>query len=80
MCIRCSPPTSPDDVASYVYWQGEMDEEAALDMMCEDGDAAEREAMREEMVTRGMLDASYPEWARRWLSLPRKGERRSQGH
>jgi PRTRC genetic system protein F len=31
------PLFTPDiacDVASYVYWQGEMDEEAALDMMC----------------------------------------------
>lgn len=76
------PLFTPDiacDVASYVYWQGEMDEEAALDMMCEDCDEAERDAMREEMVTRGKLDASYPEWARSWLSLPRKGERRSKG-
>ncbi len=60
-------PDIADDVASYVYWQGEMDEEAALDMMCEDSDDAEREAMREEMVTRRMLDDAYPEWARRWL-------------
>ncbi len=60
-------PDIADDVASYVYWQGEMDEEAALDMMCEDRDDADREAMREEMVTRGMLDVAYPEWARRWL-------------
>ena len=40
-------PDIADDVASYVYWQGEMDEEAALDMMCEDSDDADREAMRE---------------------------------
>ncbi|MCU7369526.1 PRTRC system protein F [Paucibacter sp. O1-1] len=72
-------PDIADDVASYVYWQGEMDEEAALDMMCEDGDEADREAMREEMVTRSTLDAAYPEWARRWLSLPDKGARRRKG-
>ncbi|WP_245610686.1 PRTRC system protein F [Xenophilus azovorans] len=72
-------PDIADDVASYVYWQGEMDEEAALDMMCEDGDAADREGMREEMVTRRMLDEAYPEWARRWLHRPGKGERRRKG-
>lgn len=72
-------PDIADDVASYVYWQGEMDEEAALDMMCEDGDEADREAMREEMVTRRMLDAAYPEWARRWQHRPAKGERRRKG-
>lgn len=65
-------PDIADDVASYVYWQGEMDEEAALDMMCEDSDDADREAMREEMVTRRMLDDAYPEWARRWLVRPDK--------
>ncbi len=63
-------PDIADDVASYVYWQGEMDEEAALDMMCEDSDDVDREAMREEMVTRRMLDDAYPEWARRWLAQP----------
>ena len=65
-------PDIADDVACYVYWQGEMDEEAALDMMCEDSDDADREAMREEMVTRRMLDDAYPEWARRWLVRPDK--------
>lgn len=73
-------PDIADDVASYVYWQGEMDEEAALDMMCEDSDDADREAMREEMVTRRMLDDAYPEWARRWLVRPDKsagGRRRT---
>ncbi len=69
-------PDIADDVASYVYWQGEQDEEAALDMMCEDADEADREAMREEMVTRRMLDDAYPEWARRWLYRPDKGVRR----
>ena len=74
-------PDIADDVASYVYWQGEMDEEAALDMMCEDSDDADRETMREEMVTRRMLDDAYPEWARRWLVRPDKnagGRERTQ--
>jgi len=69
-------PDIADDVCSYLYWQGEGDEEAALDMMCEDEDEADREAMRDEMVTRRMLDTAYPEWARRWLVRPEKGARR----
>lgn len=72
-------PDIADDVASYVYWQGEQDEEAALDMMCEEGDEADREAMREEMVTRRMLDDAYPEWARCWLARSDKGVRRRKG-
>lgn len=75
------PLFTPDiagDVSSYLYWQGEADEEAALDMMYEEGDEADREAMRDEMVTRSMLDAAYPEWARRWLARPQKGVRRSK--
>lgn len=55
---------------------GEGDEEAALDMMCEEDDEADREAMRDEMVTRRMLDTAYPKWARRWLVRPEKGVRR----
>ena len=35
--------------------------------------------MREEMVTRRMLDAAYPEWARHWQHRPAKGERRRKG-
>ncbi|WP_298434866.1 PRTRC system protein F [Ottowia sp.] len=69
-------PDIADDVCSYLYWQGESDEEAALDMMCEEDDEADREAMRDEMVTREVLNAAYPEWARRWLSSPAKGARR----
>ena len=72
-------PDIADDVSSYLYWQGESDEEAALDMMCEDDSEADREAMRDEMVTRAMLDAAYPEWARRWLVRPEKGVRRRKG-
>ncbi|CAM3421056.1 PRTRC system protein F [Paracidovorax anthurii] len=72
-------PDIADDVASYVYWQGEMDEETALDMMCEDGDEADREAMREEMVTRRMLDDAYPDWARRWPVRTGKGLRQPKG-
>lgn len=69
-------PDIADDVASYVYWQGEQDEEAALDMMCEEGEEVDREAMRDEMVTRRMLDEAYPEWARRRMLRPEKGTRR----
>lgn len=64
------PLFTPDiacDVASYVYWYGEEDEEVALDMRCGE-DEDEREVARAEMVTRSMLDAAYPEWARRWPS------------
>ena len=50
------------DVASYVYWCGEADEEAALDMECGDDEKA-RAAMREEMVTRQKLVNAYPAWA-----------------
>nr|WP_297383516.1 PRTRC system protein F [uncultured Roseateles sp.] len=73
-------PDIADDVASYVYWQGEQNEEAALDMMCEEGEEVDREAMRDEMVTRRMLDEAYPEWARRWPSRPEKGARRRKHH
>ncbi|MDF3831431.1 PRTRC system protein F [Cupriavidus basilensis] len=73
------PLFTPDiacDVASYVYWCGEDNEEAALDMQCEEGDEEAREAMREEMVSRAMLDAAYPEWARRWMGRSKGGRRR----
>lgn len=59
------PLFTPDvacDVASYVYWCGEADEEAALDMECGDDEKA-RAAMREEMVTRQRLVEAYPAWA-----------------
>jgi len=56
------------DVASYLYWHGECDEEVALDMNCGD-DEAERAAMREQMVSKASLDAAYPQWARQWSSL-----------
>lgn len=62
------PLFTPDiacDVASYLYWCGEDDEETALDMQC-GADEDEREAMRAEMVTRPMLETSYPAWTRRW--------------
>jgi|UniRef100_Q47D09 PRTRC genetic system protein F len=62
------PLFTPDiacDVATYLYWCGEDDEEAALDMNCGE-DEEEREAMRAEMVTKSMLEASFPAWTRRW--------------
>jgi len=72
-------PDIADDVVSYLYWCGEANEEAALDMLCEGDDEAEREARREEMVTRRVLDAAYPEWARRWPVRAGKGVRRRKG-
>ena len=66
-CRYAYPLFTPDiacDVASCLYWCGEEDEEAALAMHCED-DEVSRAAMREEMVTREMLNEAYPEWARR---------------
>jgi PRTRC genetic system protein F len=62
------PLFTPDlacDVATYVYWCGEENEEVALDMQCGE-DETSRAAMREEMVTRESLMQAYPEWARRW--------------
>lgn len=62
------PLFTPDiacDVVTYLYWCGEDDEEAALDMNCGE-DEKEREAMRAEMVTKSMLEASFPAWSRRW--------------
>lgn len=69
------PLFTPDiavDMASMIYWHGENDEEAALDMMCEEGLEADREAMRDEMVTRQMLDDAYPDWGRKWLAYSGK--------
>jgi PRTRC genetic system protein F len=70
------PLFTPDlacDVATYAYWCGEEDEEIALDMQCGEDEQA-RAAMREEMVTRAMLEEAYPEWARRWPHAdPRRG-------
>ncbi len=65
------PLFTPDlacDVASYVYWCGEENEEVALDMECGDN-AQERATMREEMVTKQKLDAAFPAWA---VATPRK--------
>lgn len=50
------------DVASYVYWCGEENEEVALDMECGEDEEA-RAAMRDEMVTRQKLDEAFPVWA-----------------
>ena len=66
------PVLTPDlacDVASYLYWCGEENEEVALDMDCGEDEAA-RAAMRDELVTRQKLDEAFPQWA---ISMPRKG-------
>lgn len=65
------PLFTPDlarDVASCVYWCGEADEEAALDMECGEDEQA-RAAMRADMVTREKLEAAFPAWA---LTYPGK--------
>ncbi len=65
-------PDTASDIASMLYWCGEDDEEAALDMNCGD-DEQEREAMRADMVSKATLMEDYPEWARAWprgLELP----------
>lgn len=62
------PLFTPDiacDVATYVYWCGEENEEIALDMHCGE-DKGAKAAMREEMVTSQTLTQAYPDWARRW--------------
>ncbi len=66
-CRDVYPLFTPDvaaDVASYLYWQEEEDEEVVLDMLCDDSPDADREALRADMVTRRMLEATYPTWAR----------------
>jgi PRTRC genetic system protein F len=73
-CALAYPLFTPDiacDVASYVYWSGEDDEEAALDLECGD-DEPLRETMRNEMVTRALLNQSYPEWARQGMGRSAK--------
>ncbi len=72
---RVYPLFTPDiacDVASFLYWCGEEDEEAALDMECGEDEEA-REAMRAEMISKATLEQAYPTWAWRWprgLELP----------
>ena len=61
-------------VAQEYYWHGERNEELALDEMCGD-DEAERESMREGMVTRKMVDEAFPPWATTW---PRRRKKVSQ--
>lgn len=73
--LRAYPLFTPEvarDVASWVYWCGEDDEETALDMQCGE-DEAEREAARAEMVTRDLLDDAFPEWARTWPTRRKRG-------
>ncbi|MDR2032807.1 MAG: PRTRC system protein F [Azoarcus sp.] len=73
---RVYPLFTPDvarDIASMLYWNGEEDEEAALEMAFDEEDEAEREAMRREMVTSALLKSSSPAWALdrpRHLDLP----------
>jgi PRTRC genetic system protein F len=61
-------PADVEGLAQHYYWHGETNEETALDEMCEGDDPAEREAMREGMVTRKLIDEAYPSWATKWPS------------
>lgn len=70
--LRVYPLFTPEvarDVASWVYWYGEEDEETALDMQCGEDEAA-RDAARAEMVTRDLFDDAFPAWARTWPRRP----------
>lgn len=58
-------------VAQEYFWQGEPNEEVALDEMCGD-DEAEREAMRDGMVTRKMVDEAFPSWSTTWPKRRKK--------
>lgn len=74
--LRAYPIFTPEvacDVASWVYWYGEEDEETALDMHCGE-DEAEREAARAEMVSRDLLDDAFPAWARTWPGRRSRGQ------
>ena len=58
-------------VAQEYFWHGEPNEEIALDEMCGD-DEAEREAMRDGMVTRKMVDEAFPSWSTMWPKRRKK--------
>lgn len=58
-------------VAQEYFWQGEQNEEVALDEMC-GHDEAEREAMRDGMVTRKMVDEAFPSWSTTWPKRRKK--------
>lgn len=62
-------------VAQEHYWYGEQNEEVALDEMCAD-DEVEREAMRDGMVTRKMIDEAFPAWATTWPKRRKKVSQR----
>ena len=72
------PVFTPDlafNVASFLYWCGEDNEESVLDMDCGD-DAKAREEMQNQMVTRQKLEEAFPQWATSF-SLPRKKQPRA---
>lgn len=58
------------------YWYGEQDESVALEEQCGD-DPNEREAMREQMVTREKIDAAFPPWATQWPGQRKRLSRRA---
>lgn len=67
-------PREAQSTAEEFYWYGESDESVALDEQAGD-DEAEREALREQMVTKEKIDSAYPQWA---LKRPKRRKRVSQ--
>lgn len=73
------PVFTPWDVmctAQEHYWYGETDEREALAERCAENEA-EREAIREEMVTRDKIDAAFPAWATEWTGRRQRLARRA---
>lgn len=60
-------PTMVFEAACDIYWYGEDNEDMALEENCGD-DEVERDAMRQEMVTRRSFKEAYPPWAIGFLS------------
>jgi PRTRC genetic system protein F len=63
--FRLIPVFTPSEalgIARDYLWYGEDDERLALDERCAD-DEAERETIRQELVTREKLDGAFPAWA-----------------
>lgn len=72
-------PEIAGQIVSYLHWWGEADEEAALDAQCVDEE--DRADMREQMITRKMLDEAFPAWAQQWRGhAPRPGLQRLARH
>lgn len=68
MSWRTLPLFTPGEAigwTSSIYWYGEQDETLALDEQCPD-DPAQREEMRESMLTLAAFEKTHPKWALHW--------------